>query len=166
MVQKGTENILDSGESKSDVIVEAKAEAKEKGNEETVDAINNAGEAISVNHDFYNNTLGWGGWHSVQWNSQDEHARIMIQELNNYINKGGLPKELEKDLRNAVELANIAIKDHETMSLRYVHRILHDLDIAFNDYGGSSKVFGVTYTHGASDNASEIEAYIDEKGGK
>ncbi|OMF18525.1 hypothetical protein BK133_30425 [Paenibacillus sp. FSL H8-0548] len=66
---------------------------------------------------------------------------------------------LEIDMQNLIELAAIANEKHDPDALRYMHRILHDLDLyAFpEDESINGDYWGVTNTAPAPDNTNYKE---------
>lgn len=103
------------------------------------------GEFVSDMHDFYNETTGYGGISSLDWDRQTEKAaysRSVIDELLPEVSN----EALKTDLQYIKNLALQAEKERNSDQVRKLHRMFHDLDIALNDYDGYDKIWGVTKT--------------------
>jgi len=76
-------------------------------------------------------------------------------------------EELVKDMNNLIALQEIAVTQYEPNALRYMHRILHDLDLyGYPDPGKAAyDYFGATHAVASSNPAQldEINAYIENK---
>lgn len=112
---------------------------------------------ISDNHDFYNETLGWGRYKNVDWNQQKKQAEQVISEIESLrpgvedyietlknedlITDGDIPPEdprgLLKDFDELKKTLNRALEKKNVDRLIKVHRIFHSLDMAFNGYKSS-----------------------------
>lgn len=103
------------------------------------------GQFVSGMHDFYNETTGYGGISALDWGQQQKQADKVLGAL-----KEKLPKvqdeSLKMDLGRIQELANEVKNKKGTETIRNLHRIFHDLDIALNNYNGYDKIWNVTET--------------------
>lgn len=80
-------------------------------------------------HDFYNQLLGWGEADEIYWSELDgEDMRDHLRDLHTFVE----PSKMDNDLKNAEALLELALARDDVMSLRFVHRILHDLDHYIN----------------------------------
>lgn len=113
---------------------------------------------ISENHEFYNQTLGWGMYRrKIDWNKQAKQAENILSEIKELLpaidehiklmktqgliaddddkvpplDPRGLKKDLEHELPHSIEKV---IKEKNTKQLLHMHRIFHSLDMAFNGY--------------------------------
>jgi hypothetical protein len=126
----------------------------------------NIEDLIRKYHDFYNTSLGWENYESLNEAVQLARAEALIDSLvdikaNNIVD--------EKDLKHTKQLATIYIETKETDALLFLHRIFHDLDKAVNDYKHKDS-FGATYTFGDKgffeffgNQLDDIEDYIEKK---
>ncbi|MBM6616517.1 hypothetical protein [Bacillus suaedaesalsae] len=114
---------------------------KPKSNVKTEPTISSAEkEFISNQHDFFNETTGWGEIESLQWKKQKENASGIIDFLSNT----ELSPKLQSDFTAIQELSKL-VADGETDKkiVLYLHRLFHDLDIEVNGYR-SKDYFEVT----------------------
>lgn len=105
--------------------------------------------------------------------SDDGWGDILKSELLNAANYTSISKALEdeedivKDMDNLLVLQEIAVTQYEPNALRYIHRILHDLD--FYGYPDPNKnaydYWGATHAVASSNptQLDEINAYIAAK---
>lgn len=108
------------------------------------------GKFVSSMHDFYNGTTGYGGIKDLDWNKQIEQAENIEATLEERI-PNVENQALKKDLANIQVLAKQTINKEESDSIRGLHRMFHDLDIALNSYNGYDKIWDVTETLGEAD---------------
>ncbi|RSD26216.1 hypothetical protein [Mesobacillus subterraneus] len=102
----------------------------------------NVGDFISKFHTKYNDTLGWGGIDSVEWEEQREIASeirsvLAAVETDNV--------ELQSDfevISNYLTSVENGRKDKKALLM--LHRYFHDLDVEFNGYRGTKDYFNVT----------------------
>ncbi|MFD1708877.1 hypothetical protein ACFSCZ_19620 [Siminovitchia sediminis] len=84
---------------------------------------------IAQVHEFYNELLGWGNAEHIKWDSLNfSQMQEDIQEIYETVE----PSKIENDIRNAETLLQVAIHERDSMSLRWLHRIVHDLDYHLN----------------------------------
>lgn len=100
---------------------------------------------VSDAHDFYNETTGYGGISSLDWDEQREEAAIILDTLNDKLPEVE-DSALQEDLERIQGLANAVTNQEEADHVRSLHRIFHDLDIALNDYDTYDKVWNATET--------------------
>ncbi|SDL90948.1 hypothetical protein [Sediminibacillus halophilus] len=131
-----------SGSGQSQEELEEKAEeTRESVGKEYEDV----GDFVAETHDFYNDTTGYGRIDNLDWSEQETEAEEIITVLDDM-----LPKveddALKSDLEKIQQLATSAVEDDDKKTIRSLHRMFHDLDIALNDYQGTDKIWGVTNT--------------------
>ncbi|TFJ92737.1 hypothetical protein [Lentibacillus salicampi] len=107
------------------------------------------GQFVSETHDFYNETTGYGGISSLDWDRQKDEANAILTTLDEK-----LPdvdnEALTNDLEQIQKLANAVVKEENTEDVRNLHRMFHDLDIALNDYHAYDKIWNATETLGTT----------------
>jgi hypothetical protein len=105
-------------------------------------------------HDIYNDMLGWG--RDSRFDDPDHWVygplEMHQQMFSDLAEKSS--GDLRQDFMNAVKLLDIAMQEQDVRALLYTHRIVHDLDIEINGYGGS--MFGYTQTIHGSDRVDEF----------
>ncbi|MFD2924481.1 hypothetical protein [Halobacillus naozhouensis] len=103
------------------------------------------GKFVSKTHDFYNDTTGYGAINSLDWKKQREKARTILSEVKSL--KANVTSEsLIVDLEEIESYASAALEEKDKETIRNLHRMFHDLDIALNSYSGTDKVWGITET--------------------
>jgi hypothetical protein len=105
--------------------------------------------------------------------SEEGWSDILKSELLKLANYEGIietmssEENIVKDMNNLVALIDIATTQYEPTALRFIHRILHDLDLyGYPDQSKTSyDYWGATYAVASSNplQLDEINAYIAEK---
>src|SRR5690625_4076007 len=103
------------------------------------------GKLIAVTHKFYNKTTGYGAIKSLDWDDQREEAAFLIDQLDEEIPKIN-DEALLTDVQKLKNLAEQVLNEEEKETVIHIHRLVHDLDIALNDYSGYDKIWNVTET--------------------
>ncbi|MDQ0270471.1 hypothetical protein [Cytobacillus purgationiresistens] len=110
------------------------------GKEETVSAEQGAydeiqddiGSFIAVNHEFYNETLGWGRENNIKWHKQKEQAERIQANLKALSTDNS---DLQEDFTAIDQMAESIIDGTEDKKTALMlHRYFHDLDVVFNEY--------------------------------
>ena len=102
------------------------------------------GELIAEAHQFYNKTTGYGAIKSLDWDEQRDEADRFNAQLEKESSK--IENEaLQKDIQKLIELAE-NVNEEKKETIIHIHRLVHDLDIALNDYSGYDKIWNVTET--------------------
>ncbi|UOR13312.1 hypothetical protein [Halobacillus amylolyticus] len=136
---KGAQEEAKAGEVSTNTIEQTQATVGEENKD--------VGEFVSTTHDFYNDTTGYGGIATLNWNDQRAKAKTVLSKV-----EGLLPnvtsETLKSDLQEIEGLANSVLESEDRSTVRNLHRMFHDLDIALNSYNGYDKVWNVTETLG------------------
>lgn len=129
--------------------------AYQSGQEEAVK------EVIKKQHDFLNHLAGWGGVERLNHSelSDREKWRGLKSDIEWLENYGLAPSEMVNDLRNAEALIVASEEHSEEMSLRYLHRIFHDLDAELNGTK-VDRMWNVTYAYGTEEEIDKVYNYI------
>ncbi|MCC2251830.1 MAG: hypothetical protein ACQEWU_14310 [Bacillota bacterium] len=103
------------------------------------------GDFIAQAHDFYNDTTGYGAINDIDWDEQVTQAQTIRETINNQL--GEIANEsLIRDLDAIKKLTNQLEQEKNMNTVRQLHRYFHDLDIVWNNYSRSKKLWGVTET--------------------
>jgi hypothetical protein len=107
-------------------------------------------------HEFYNNLTGWGGAEHIDWSSL-KYAEMQekIQSFRDTLEPN--TSRIENDVNNATVLLGVAYRYEDSMAMRYVHRIFHDLDYHLNGTQVDQE-WGVTSAFNG--NPKEIRDYL------
>lgn len=103
------------------------------------------GQLVSETHEFYNETTGYGGISSLDWNKQTEKANTILSVLDEKMTDVN-DEVLTKDLERIQKLADAVMNQEKTEDVRALHRMFHDLDIALNDYNAYDVIWNATKT--------------------
>lgn len=103
------------------------------------------GKFISETHEFYNETTGYGAINEINRSEQVKEAEIIMTEINQLL-EGTENSSLKKDLHELQDSAEKILGKQDVELVKKLHRIVHDLDIALNDYEGYDKIWDVTET--------------------
>lgn len=99
---------------------------------------------ISIWHDFYNETLGWGRLETTSYEEQKEAALSILDEIKDIKVSD---EEIELDMKDIAANAQIVAEKDDRSAMRNLHRYFHDLDIYFNGYN-YDQTFGITEFRG------------------
>lgn len=112
---------------------------KEESGQENYETV---GRFISEFHTKYNDTLGWGGIDSVEWDKQREIASEILTVLSAIETSNA---DLQADF-DKISSYSRTISDgtRDKKILRNLHRYFHDLDVEFNDYSKTNDYFNMT----------------------
>jgi hypothetical protein len=117
--------------------------------EETQEAVgkehSEIGEFITNQHDFYNDTTGYGGINNLDWEEQTEAAGEIIAYIDQHIDSVS-NEALQQDLNAVRNLAANVIEEEDPEQVRDLHRYFHDLDIALNSYNRYDRIWNITET--------------------
>src|SRR5699024_10054745 len=103
------------------------------------------GEWIAEAHQYYNKTTGYGAIKSLDWDEQREEADLLNAQLRKKSSKIN-NEALQKDIQKLIELTEHVAYEEKKETIIHIHRLVHDLDIALNDYSGYDKIWNVTET--------------------
>ncbi|WP_147476336.1 hypothetical protein [Corallococcus sp. AB032C] len=107
-------------------------------------------------HEFYNNLTGWGDAEHIDWsNLKYAEMQEKIQSFRDTLEPN--TSRIENDVNNATVLLGVAYRYEDSMAMRYVHRIFHDLDHHINGTP-VDKEWGVTSAFNG--NPKEIRNYL------
>src|SRR5699024_9571688 len=103
------------------------------------------GELIAEAHQFYNKTTGYGAIKSRDWDEQRDEADRFNAQLEKNLSQVR-HDALQKDIQKLIGLTGDVAHEEEKETIIHIHRLVHDLDIALNDYSGYDKIWNVTET--------------------
>ncbi|WP_123875833.1 hypothetical protein [Salisediminibacterium halotolerans] len=111
--------------------------------------IEKSNEVVKKAHQTMNELTGHGAIAKYRdennWSGSTDEMRNEVERVSGFLEKNQVDSEsIEKDLTNFVDLLDHAIEDKNKTALRYAHRVIHDLDIAYNGYQNSN-IFGVSH---------------------
>ncbi|PAD36266.1 hypothetical protein [Terribacillus saccharophilus] len=118
-------------------------------------------QIISDQHAYLNDLTGWGHIDNVDigYLAQSEEWQQLQEDVERLRTEGFAPSEAVNDMWNAEAFMRIATDSADLNSLRYVHRIFHDIDAEING-AEVDKVWGATRAFGAETETQELYAYI------
>ncbi|MFC0189653.1 hypothetical protein ACFFJY_15210 [Fictibacillus aquaticus] len=133
-----------------------KAVAFQDGAEDDVQNI------ISKQHGYLNDLAGYGG--ADVFNGEAESYSSEWNELKHDIewlrSSGFAASRVWNDMDRAKALAFVAVYYDDSMSLRYLHRIFHDLDVKLNDYEDKDNQYW-NATDAFGDNSDNVQDHLD-----
>src|SRR5690606_20714940 len=134
---------------------------------------------IDTNHEFFNETLGWGKDKNVNWDQQKERADQIIEEVTVLLPKiekqiqtmmeeklltdvaiDDDPRDLKHDFNMIQALLEIATKNQDVQGIIYAHRVFHDLDVEWNGY--TSHKFGMSAYYHGGENRPVLYEYVED----
>ncbi|MGG3737228.1 hypothetical protein [Aeribacillus pallidus] len=88
-----------------------------------------AKQKLAELHDFYDDLLGWGKAEHINFRQLDMvQMQEDVQAFQNLLE----PSKILNDVHYTQALLGVAFRYNDSMALRYVHRIFHDLDYHIN----------------------------------
>ncbi|WYP26235.1 hypothetical protein NSQ54_18190 [Alkalihalobacillus sp. FSL W8-0930] len=120
-------------------------------------------EILKEQHDNLNTLAGWGAVERIDHNSlADKDKWRQLKADVEWLSQHGLaPSEAINDLKNAKVLMELSEEHEDEMSVRYLHRIFHDLDAHVNETK-VDKLWGVTYAFGSEEEIDKVYSYISD----
>jgi hypothetical protein len=126
------------------------------GQENTVKAI------IAKQHQYLNELAGWGNAESIQIAQlkNDQKWQKLQEDLEWLQEEGFADSIVMHDLENASEFISIVHHTGDSMSIRYLHRIFHDLDANMNKQK-VDQIWNVTHAFGTEGEQNQLYAYLN-----
>ncbi|TSB47222.1 hypothetical protein [Alkalicoccobacillus porphyridii] len=120
-------------------------------------------ELIQTHHDFLNHLAGWGGVERLDHSelTEREKWRTLKSDVQWMMDYGLSHSEMMNDLRNAEALIEVSEEHSDEMSVRYLHRIFHDLDAELNGTN-VDRIWNVTYAFGAEEEINKVYNYMHD----
>jgi hypothetical protein len=120
-----------------------------------------AKQLISEQHAYLNDLTGWGHIKNVDidYLAQSEEWKQLKEDVERLRTEGFAASEAVNDMWNAEAFMRIATDSADVNSLRYVHRIFHDLDAEING-ANVDKIWDATRAFGAEAETQELYEYI------
>ncbi|MCM2676090.1 hypothetical protein [Alkalicoccobacillus plakortidis] len=105
--------------------------------------------------------LGWGAVERLDHSGLAEKVewRQLKNDIEWLLNNGLAPSEAVNDMKNAQALMDVAEEHEDEMSVRYLHRIFHDIDTELNGTN-VDKIWNVTYAFGTEEEIDKVYKYI------
>ncbi|MGG0716734.1 hypothetical protein ABE096_03925 [Robertmurraya massiliosenegalensis] len=117
---------------------------------------------ISKYHESLNEITSYDKYENIDWLGMKSIKENMSNEIKNLLNnQDSYPPSMELDLERILQLAEISLDNQDPNSVIYIHRILHDLDVEYNDYTPNNK-FGFSNYDGGGENQLTVSNYIKE----
>ncbi|SNZ04837.1 hypothetical protein SAMN05421503_0781 [Terribacillus aidingensis] len=120
-----------------------------------------AKQIISEQHAYLNDLTGWGHIDNVDidYLAQSQEWKQLKEDVERLRTEGFADSEAVNDMWNAEAFMRIAADSADVNSLRYVHRIIHDLDAEING-ADVDKIWDATRAFGAEAETQELYEYI------
>lgn len=122
-------------------------------------------ETLSLQHSYLNDITGWGGVETV--NIRNLITSDEWKELKAAVNwmktEGFAPSKILNDMENAHGFILLVERDGDRASLRYLHRILHDLDVTLNEITedeNDTTIWGVTHAFGNNRDIRKVNNHL------
>ena len=118
-------------------------------------------EIFKEQHDYLNSLAGWGAVERLDHSGLAEKVewRQLKNDIEWLLNNGLAPSEAVNDMKNAQALMDVAEEHEDEMSVRYLHRIFHDIDTELNGTN-VDKIWNVTYAFGTEEEIDKVYKYI------
>ncbi|GAE28918.1 hypothetical protein [Halalkalibacter hemicellulosilyticus] len=128
--------------------------AYQDGQEEVVN------ELIANQHEYLNELAGWGNAEVLSFEELIESEQwLKLKNDIQWLYEEGFDHSLVvNDMMNAEQFVRVA-EAGDRMSIRYIHRIFHDLDASINRRQ-VDRVWGVTHAFGTTRQQQEVVNYL------
>ncbi|WP_332697410.1 hypothetical protein [Halalkalibacter lacteus] len=115
---------------------------------------------IAKQHEYLNQLAGWGNAEKLDWLTlkEDQEWQQLKDDIVWLQESGFAQSVVLTDMENALEFLTVA-STGDSMSLRYLHRIFHDLDANMNGQE-VDKVWDVTQAFGNESQQKQLHAYL------
>jgi hypothetical protein len=120
-------------------------------------------EILKEQHENLNTLAGWGAVERLDHTSLAEQDKWRGLKADvEWLSQHGLaPSEAINDMKNAKVLMEVSEEHEDEMSVRYLHRIFHDLDAHVNETK-VDKIWDVTYAYGSEGEIDKVYNYISD----
>ncbi len=115
---------------------------------------------ISRLHSLLNQTVGWNGYRTFNWESGEDSIATMQQKVD-VIKANTEDVNLKQDMAHMMASIMIGVENKDADGLIYAHRIIHDLDYFVNGANSDGVIYNVT-NFGNDSNIHEVVNYITD----
>lgn len=114
---------------------------------------------IAESHETFNQLTNYDHYKNIDWVNYEQIGSQIIEQMNTLISKSVVPSDMITDFERIEQLIKIGIRNHDETTAIYIHRILQDLDVEYNNYAQSKYGFS-DYDNGGA-NQQTVVQYIE-----
>ncbi|MBP3950479.1 hypothetical protein [Bacillus suaedae] len=116
---------------------------------------------IASQHEYLNNLAGWGKVESINFEQliDDRDWNQLQQDIKWLYEEGFAPSAILNDMSHASQFHTLALTGDQ-MSIRYLHRIFHDLDAKINQID-VEQIWNVTDAFGTEQEQTDVQEYLN-----
>ena len=115
-------------------------------------------------HQILNDITTYKRHRNINWDNMNTTKKDLSNRISKLLEKKELlPPSMQIDLERMLLLADIGTENQDSTAIIYLHRILHDLDVEYNNYRPNNK-FGFSNYDSGGENQMVISNYIKENG--
>ncbi|GAA0295551.1 hypothetical protein GGQ92_000630 [Gracilibacillus halotolerans] len=119
---------------------------------------------IAEYHQILNEITTYNRHEFIDWDNMNSVREEMSYHINKLLEqKKSFPSSMQIDLERMLLLADIGTESQDSTAIIYIHRILHDLDVEYNNYKPNNK-FGFSNYDSGGENQMVLSNYIKENG--
>lgn len=167
IVDEGLEDIEEKEE--SDTVQTASASLEQEEQNYDRDVAYHEGQELAVKaiiakqHEYLNELAGWGNAENVHASDlrNDENWTSLEEDIKWLQEQGFADSKVMNDMENASDFVALATSTGDSMSVRYLHRIFHDLDASMNQQK-VDRVWGVTHAFGTTNQQEQLYTYLSK----
>lgn len=124
-------------------------------------------EILSKQHKYLNDITGWGGADTIDLRNlkTSDEWKELKSALDWLKSEGFGPSKIRNDMENANALILLIEREDDRTALKYLHRILHDLDVTLNEVTeqeGETNIWGVTHALGNNREIRRVNNYLKQ----
>ncbi|WP_227936097.1 hypothetical protein [Alkalihalobacillus deserti] len=118
---------------------------------------------IAKQHEYLNELAGWGNAEKVNATQleNDDKWKSLRKDIKWLQEEGFANSKVINDMKNANDFLIIATNTGDSMAVRFLHRIFHDLDAKVNQQK-VDLVWGVTHAFGNIGQQEQLYAYLSK----
>ncbi|MFC0559771.1 hypothetical protein [Halalkalibacter alkalisediminis] len=167
IVDEGLEDIEEDKE--LDIVQTASANLEKEEQSYDQDIAYHEGQELAVKaiiakqHEYLNELAGWGNAETVNSTQlkNDQNWKSLEEDIKWLQEQGFAESKVINDMENARDFFTMAMSTGDSMSVRYLHRIFHDLDALMNQQK-VDRVWGVTHAFGTENQQEQLYAYLSK----
>ncbi|MBM7095039.1 hypothetical protein JSY36_04640 [Bacillus sp. H-16] len=115
---------------------------------------------LGMAHEYLNELTGWGRLKDIDVTMLSRDADwVRLKGQLDYLYESFGASKAKEDVRTALMLAEVAEVSGDREALRFLHRVVHDLDVNINEADGDH--WGITEAFGYEGQSESVKRYLE-----